>query len=71
MPERVARERDLPSVIPKPLRFELARPRLLARLEGAKLVALVAPSGFGKTTLLAQHARTLGARAVWLELRTR
>jgi LuxR family transcriptional regulator, maltose regulon positive regulatory protein len=69
MPERVARERDLPSVIPKPLRFELARPRLLARLEGAKLVALVAPSGFGKTTLLAQHARTLGARAVWLELR--
>ncbi len=69
MPERVARERDLPSVIPKPLRFELARDRLLSRLEGAKLIALVAPSGFGKTTLLAQHARTLGARAVWLELR--
>jgi LuxR family transcriptional regulator, maltose regulon positive regulatory protein len=69
MPERVTRERELPSVIPKPLRFELARDRLLARLEGAKLIALVAPSGFGKTTLLAQHARTLGARAVWLELR--
>ena len=72
MPERVTRERDLPCVIPKPLRFELMRERLLARLEGAvdaKLIALLAPSGFGKTTLLAQYARTLGKRAVWLELR--
>jgi LuxR family maltose regulon positive regulatory protein len=69
MPERATRERDLLSVIPKPLRFELTRSRLLARLEGAKLVALIAPSGFGKTTLLAQYARHLGSRAVWLELR--
>jgi LuxR family transcriptional regulator, maltose regulon positive regulatory protein len=69
VPERAPRERELPSVIPKPLRFELIRPRLLMRLEGAKLVALIAGSGFGKTTLLAQFARNLSAQAVWLELR--
>ena len=43
----------------------MSRGRTVALL----LVALVAPSGFGKTTLLAQHARSLGSRAVWLELR--
>ena len=72
MPERVTRERDLMNAIPKPLRFELMRERLLSRLDhamDAKLIALVAPSGFGKTTLLAQIARGLGKRAIWLELR--
>ncbi len=62
---------DLASVIPKQLRFELERSRLRAQLEplhSVQLLALIAPSGFGKTTLLAQYARTLGDRAVWLEL---
>ena len=62
---------DLSSVIPKRLRFEQERPRLLLQLERAneiQLIALIAPSGFGKTTLLAQHARTGGRKAVWLEL---
>lgn len=62
---------DLRSVIPKKLRFELERKRLLPQLEAAsdlQLVALIAPSGYGKTTLLAQFARTDGRRAVWLEL---
>jgi LuxR family transcriptional regulator, maltose regulon positive regulatory protein len=62
---------DLRSVIPRKLRFELERPRLLAQLEAAsdlQLIALIAPSGYGKTTLLAQFARTDVRRAVWLEL---
>ncbi len=62
---------DLSRVIPKKLRFELERPRLLSQLEAAgdvQLVALIAPSGYGKTTLLAQFARTDVRRAVWLEL---
>jgi LuxR family transcriptional regulator, maltose regulon positive regulatory protein len=62
---------DLRSVIPRKLRFELERPRLLAQLEAAsdlQLVALIAPSGYGKTTLLAQFARIDVRKAVWLEL---
>lgn len=61
--------------IPRSLRGELARPELLARLEAARdlpLVLLIAPSGFGKTTLLAQYVRaqvTGGGRQVaWLSL---
>jgi LuxR family transcriptional regulator, maltose regulon positive regulatory protein len=62
---------DIRSVIPKKLRFELERSRLLAQLEAAndiQLLALIAPSGYGKTTLLAQFARTGVRKAVWLEL---
>jgi LuxR family transcriptional regulator, maltose regulon positive regulatory protein len=62
---------DLRSVIPKKLRYELERPRLLSQLEAAgdsQLIALIAPSGYGKTTLLAQFARMDLGRAVWLEL---
>ncbi len=64
-------DNDLSSVVPKKLRFELERPRLLSQLEAAsdlQLVALIAPSGYGKTTLLAQFARTEGCKTVWLEL---
>ncbi len=62
---------DLRSVVPKKLRFELERKRLLSQLEAAsdlQVVALIAPSGYGKTTLLAQFARSNLRRAVWLEL---
>ncbi len=62
---------DLRSVIPRKLRFELERPRLLAQLEATsdtQLIALIAPSGYGKTTLLAQFARTDVRKAIWLEL---
>jgi len=44
------------------------RAALLRRLESAAepLVLLVAPSGFGKTSLLAQWAATTGAQVAWL-----
>jgi LuxR family transcriptional regulator, maltose regulon positive regulatory protein len=62
---------DLSSIVPKKLRFELERPRLLSQLKAAsdvQLIALIAPSGYGKTTLLAQFARADLSRTVWLEL---
>jgi LuxR family transcriptional regulator, maltose regulon positive regulatory protein len=58
-------------VIPKALRFELRRTALLEAftvLGDARIVALVAPSGFGKTTLLAQLARESEAQTIWCEL---
>lgn len=61
--------------MPRPLRGELARPELLTRLEAARdlpLVLLTAPSGFGKTTLLAQYVRAWAAggerQVAWLSL---
>jgi LuxR family transcriptional regulator, maltose regulon positive regulatory protein len=57
--------------IPKELTTEIARPRLLVLLEQAKdlkLIALIAPTGYGKTTLLAQYARGLSRRVLWLDL---
>jgi LuxR family transcriptional regulator, maltose regulon positive regulatory protein len=58
------------TTIPKALRSELERTNLLERLHSseASLICLIAPSGFGKTTLLAQHARSSGERTVWLSL---
>jgi LuxR family maltose regulon positive regulatory protein len=50
------------------------RPRLIDALERAirddasKLILLSAPAGYGKTTLLAQWARTTDARVAWLSL---
>ncbi|MVN88101.1 hypothetical protein GO986_15215 [Deinococcus sp. HMF7620] len=57
-------------VVPRPLRTELGRSALLTTLAapGPEVVALLAPSGYGKTTLLAQHARALGREALWLSL---
>jgi LuxR family transcriptional regulator, maltose regulon positive regulatory protein len=58
--------------IPKPLRFEMARPNLLQRLAETldiPLVALIAPSGYGKSTLLAQYARSTSRPAVWFSIR--
>jgi LuxR family transcriptional regulator, maltose regulon positive regulatory protein len=57
--------------VPKVLTTEIVRPRLLALLEQAKdlkLIALIAPTGYGKTTLLAQYARRLSRRVIWLDL---
>jgi LuxR family transcriptional regulator, maltose regulon positive regulatory protein len=58
--------------IPKPIRHELGRPALLQRLTNIPdipLVLLLAPSGYGKTTLLAQLARHLPTPVAWLSLR--
>ncbi|MFC6659296.1 hypothetical protein ACFP90_02160 [Deinococcus multiflagellatus] len=56
--------------VPRPLRGELPRPALLRALADpdVQLLALVAPSGYGKTTLLAQHARQTARTAAWLTL---
>lgn len=60
-----------PSVlVPRPLRTELGRYPLLSRLSapGIGRLALLAPCGYGKTTLLAQHARALERPLLWLSL---
>jgi LuxR family maltose regulon positive regulatory protein len=57
---------------PQVLRHELSRTGLLERLATAtdyQVVALVAPSGYGKTTALAQFARTTPYPVAWLTLR--
>lgn len=57
---------------PQVLRHELSRTGLLERLATAtdyQIVALVAPSGYGKTTALAQFARTTPYPVAWLTLR--
>lgn len=56
--------------VPKALPVELARPGLLSRLNSeTKIIFLIAPSGFGKTTLLAAWARAHAGRHVWFEVR--
>ena len=54
--------------VPRPTRARVQRAALLRRLEsaGEPLVLVVAPSGFGKTSLLAQWATTTGAQVAWL-----
>jgi len=55
--------------IPAPLRFEMARPDLLQRLAASvdvPVVALIAPSGYGKSTLLAQYARASSKPVSWV-----
>src|SRR5256886_3967317 len=61
----------MPPALPLPL---LRRQRLLDRLEGAerhRLTLVHAAAGYGKTTVLAQHAdllRASGRRTAWLTL---
>ncbi|MFB9991321.1 hypothetical protein ACFFLM_04920 [Deinococcus oregonensis] len=60
-----------PSVIPRAARFEVTRSALLTQLAetlDVPLVVLAAPSGYGKTTLLAQYARSTPRRVVWCRL---
>ena len=54
--------------VPRPTGPRVPRAALLRRLESATgpLVLLVAPSGFGKTSLLAQWATTTDAQVAWL-----
>jgi LuxR family transcriptional regulator, maltose regulon positive regulatory protein len=52
--------------------FMLERPRLLeplAAAEDKKLIAVLAPAGFGKTTLLKQHTARSRRKTAWLTLR--
>ncbi len=58
----VSRSR-LPSVV-------LERPRLLQQLEAAdsRFLALIAPAGYGKTTLMAQFAQRFSGTVVWVSL---
>jgi LuxR family transcriptional regulator, maltose regulon positive regulatory protein len=57
--------------IPQLGRFELTRPVLLSAIAQSvevRAVALIAPSGYGKTTLLAQYARAATRYVVWVSL---
>ena len=54
--------------VPRPTGSRLHRSELLRRIEsaGERLMLLVAPSGFGKTDLLAEWARTTDAQVAWV-----
>ena len=54
--------------VPRPAGPRVQRAVLLRRLEsaGEPLVLVVAPSGFGKTSLLAEWATTTAAQVAWL-----
>lgn len=62
---------NLRSNIPGSFKGEIKRLKLLNQLKNTadvRLIALLAPSGYGKTTLLAQYARSLRSRAIWIGL---
>jgi LuxR family transcriptional regulator, maltose regulon positive regulatory protein len=70
--ERKSFSKPTLGLIPKVSRFELRRTLLLEAfmvLEDARIVAVVAPSGFGKTIALAQVLRESEAQTVWCSLR--
>lgn len=59
------------SGVPRPARFERPRAPLLGALSDAldvPLVVLSAPTGYGKTTLLAQYARVTPRRVAWVRV---
>ncbi|MGI9148277.1 MAG: hypothetical protein ACR2IK_17275 [Chloroflexota bacterium] len=61
------------SGVPGPALHELRRERLLEALHRHRarpLILLVAPAGYGKTTLAATYARDSGAAVAWLTLQT-
>jgi LuxR family transcriptional regulator, maltose regulon positive regulatory protein len=58
-------------MIPRVRRAALPRPRLLERLNHGlenAVTTIIAPAGFGKTTLMAQWAEQQPARVAWLAL---
>ena len=55
--------------VPQPAEGAVSRPRLLDRFDpSARVVLVVAPPGFGKTTLVAQWARTDPAALAWISV---
>jgi LuxR family transcriptional regulator, maltose regulon positive regulatory protein len=63
------RQTSLSEAIPRPVSAEISRLHLLPLMETeTPVVVLVAPSGYGKTTLLAQYARSAPRTTLWLEL---
>src|SRR4051794_21548999 len=56
---------------PRRARGSIPRPRVLSRLSESRdtpLVLLVAPAGYGKTTLLSEWAARDGRRFTWFDL---
>jgi ATP/maltotriose-dependent transcriptional regulator MalT len=65
---------DVPSsrlTIPHPLGERIQRNALVGRLEGAtpQLALVVAPAGFGKTTVLTQWAKATAIEVIWVSCR--
>jgi LuxR family transcriptional regulator, maltose regulon positive regulatory protein len=62
---------DMQSVaMPQPLGVNVTRERLLAHLDqhtNCRARVIIAPSGYGKTTLVAQYLRQTRANVVWVE----
>ena len=60
--------RSQPMAVPRATGARVQRAVLLRKLEsaGEPLVLVVAPSGFGKTSLLAQWATMTDAQVAWL-----
>lgn len=58
------------AIVPRALQSEVVRSNLLEQLAevGRPCVAVIAPSGYGKTTLLAQYARSTARSVAWLTL---
>jgi LuxR family transcriptional regulator, maltose regulon positive regulatory protein len=69
-PQTPKQNRDPKFLSPKPLKHELVRQSLLDNLETSEeqLIALTAPSGYGKTTILGQHARSTKRLVAWLSI---
>jgi LuxR family transcriptional regulator, maltose regulon positive regulatory protein len=58
--------------VPQPQRYEIRRDHLFKQLEANpdhKLIAVIAPSGYGKTTFLAQYVREQSRPVAWFDLR--
>jgi LuxR family transcriptional regulator, maltose regulon positive regulatory protein len=57
--------------IPQPLKAELGRAPLIRKLASSldlRLITVIAPSGYGKTTLVAQYCRNSGRKTCWVDL---
>ena len=63
-------QQELLTGVPRPIPAELTRMALLKRLGAgeARLIVLAAPTGYGKTTLLAQYARVAAQPCAWISL---
>jgi LuxR family transcriptional regulator, maltose regulon positive regulatory protein len=62
---------EFESVTPQALRGELSRVHALESIDSnpdARLIVITAPSGYGKTTLVAQYARANQLKVVWCNL---